>query len=270
MAVTFVANSEVEPNTPAATMWVAVAVTAWPTGRLTPLSSAAKLTLPVPSVRTFTKPKNTAASPWPDALPVAELKNSMRKSRLAALFRLPRTVVLPPTLLAPCSTGKFCKSLAPASASPTSLALTPSNPRSMPRPALLKIRLPTMALPVLVDEYTSTPLWLLLAMTLPSPADVPPMRLPLTVVAMPTLAHTLPKAALGLTLPSRSVPMWLPCTRLLLPLIHTPVDALPLTTLRSLALVPPTWLPSPNKVRAGDRLSRPFGRARLPLTSVPR
>ncbi len=58
------------------------------------------------------------------------------------------TIVVPAAFeFAEVSTGKFCRLLAPLSASPASLAVMPLAPRSMPRPPLTRIELPRIALP---------------------------------------------------------------------------------------------------------------------------
>ena len=68
--------------------------------------------------------------------------------------------------------GKFCRRLAPASVSPGSLGVTPLAPRSIPRPSLEKTELPRTVLPT--PEPTLIPSCPLNAITLPSPAAVPP------------------------------------------------------------------------------------------------
>ena len=50
----------------------------------------------------------------------------------AAELSVLATAVAPPVVLAAEMTGKFCKLFGPVSASPASLAVTPSVPRSMP------------------------------------------------------------------------------------------------------------------------------------------
>ena len=60
-------------------------------------------------------------------------KNSMRKKLLAVLFSEPATVTCVPLVPAEVSTGKFCRLLAPVSASFVSFAVTPLLLRSIPR-----------------------------------------------------------------------------------------------------------------------------------------
>ena len=72
----------------------------------------------------------------------------MRKVLLAVLLSAPSKRTNPPPSSAPeASTGKFCRLLAPLSASPTSLAVTPAAPMSMPSWAFEWIVLPSTALP---------------------------------------------------------------------------------------------------------------------------
>ena len=124
-----------------------------------------------------------------------------------------------PSVTAAASAGKFCRLLAPVSASPASLAVTPSHTRSMPSPPLLRILLPSTALPVLAP-VTDTPLLLLLAIRLPAPAAVPPTRL-LLAPSLITTPEPLPK----LPAPLESVPMKLPDAALLF--VPLPLNSMP-------------------------------------------
>ena len=73
--------------------------------------------------------------------------HSRVNDRLATPSSVPRMIVWPPTLTAEAITGKFCRRFGPASASPGSLGVTPSSPRSMPRPPLSWIGFAEMRLP---------------------------------------------------------------------------------------------------------------------------
>ena len=199
---------------------VAVAVTAWPPVTATPASVWLKAAKPAPSVVTLTKPRNTSPSPWPLASPVGELKNSMRKVALAVLCTLPAMVVLPPVETALVSSGVFCRSLGPMSASLASFGVGPSQPRSMPGPPLLRIALRSTALPVLLLLVTATPCHRLNATRLPAPAAVPPIMLLLA----PAVATT-PLPLARLALPLLSVPMKLPAT--VLALVPLPFSSTP-------------------------------------------
>ena len=75
------------------------------------------------------------------------------------------------------------------------------------------------------------------AMTLPSPAFLPPMTA--SLAAMRTPAPPLPSSVT----PSDPTPMWLPCTRwppVGLLLTSMPCELLPEITLRAAAVLPPT------------------------------
>jgi hypothetical protein len=76
-------------------------------------------------------------------------KNSTRSVVFALEFSVPTSVVPAAFALADVRTGKFCRSLAPVSASPASLAVMPLLPRSMPWPVLPRIWLPRIDTDVL-------------------------------------------------------------------------------------------------------------------------
>ena len=76
---------------------------------------------------------------------------------------------MPPGAVA--STGKFCRLLAPVSASPTSLAVTPLLARSMPRSVFPSSEFLRIALPV-AGATTAMPLAPFPQMTLPSAPSV--------------------------------------------------------------------------------------------------
>ena len=79
---------------------------------------------------------------------------------LGVLSSAPVTVVLEPLVFAELITGKFCRLLGPVSVSPTSLGVTLSLPRSIPRPPFAKIELVRIALllvGLLVGFGMSTP-----------------------------------------------------------------------------------------------------------------
>ncbi len=184
---------------------------------------------------------------------------------LATLFSVPVMVTTPSHTVAAARTGKFCRPLAPASPSPASLAVTPCAPRSMPRsdpsPSLSWIELPTMVLPE--PDSTRTPqkppmppppaAGGLNAMTFPSSASRPPIRLPDAADVMRTPAPALPSAEE----PSAATPMRLPWTALpvaAVPLILTPWPVLPLMTLPRTTLSAPSFsqMPSPPLPAAAD------------------
>ena len=81
-------------------------------------------------------------------------KNSMRNCVLAVEFNVPVMVTCAPVVVAELSTGKFCRSFAPVSASLLSLAVTPLVPRSIPSPALPEMLLPRILTPVMVASFT--------------------------------------------------------------------------------------------------------------------
>ena len=85
---------------------------------------------------------------------------------LGALLSVPPTMVLPCT--ADAMIGKFCRLLAPLSASPGSFAVIPSDRRSIPRPPLPKKLLPRMETPV-TPSATLIPAPELKAIVLPAP-----------------------------------------------------------------------------------------------------
>ena len=165
----------------------------------------------------------------------------MRSAVLALLLMVPVIVVLPPTLLALASTGKFCKPFEPLSMSRKSFGVTPSSCRSSPKPPLSRTTLPMMVLPVPALVFSAIALLTLNAIRLPAP--MPPIRLLRAWLSMYTPAlpnrQPLPNEAV----PVRSVPIQLPCTLLpveALPKIKMPSSALPEITLPAPGAVPPT------------------------------
>src|SRR5215217_6794295 len=136
-----VENSEVLPAG-----LVAVAVTVLPTPTFW-AGEKEKVTLPLPSVVTDFCPMNFLPSFVPEGLE----KNCTLKVLLGVLFSLALTVVLSAPVLAERTTGLFCRPLGPVSASPGSLAVGPSSPRSMPRPPFAKMGLERTRLPVAVS-----------------------------------------------------------------------------------------------------------------------
>jgi hypothetical protein len=153
LAVTHCENSDVFPSGS-----VAVAVMATPlpiaTGR-----AIVKSTLPPASVVRSPEPRKTSPSPKPLPSHAVFEKSSTRNVVLAALLRLPITVVIPPAPTAEARTGKFCSPFGPVSTSPASFGVTPSGgqslvavghspPRSMPRRVFGKIEFPRMAMPL--------------------------------------------------------------------------------------------------------------------------
>ena len=101
MAWTPAENSEVLPKGS-----VAVAVTSRPL-----LTATLRVTLndalPLGSVDTLTKPRNCCPSAGRPNGSTSLAKNSMRKVVLAALWREPAMVVMPPCDMAEVNTGKF-------------------------------------------------------------------------------------------------------------------------------------------------------------------
>ncbi len=198
--------------------------------------------LPAPSVVTLAEPRKVRPSPLPAASHAGLEKNSMSKVVLAVELSVPLMAVVPPPLDAEARTGKFWRLLAPVSASPASLGVTPvpASPapptRLMPSRWLEKKELARMALPVPVaKKLTRTPLSVLKAMVLAAPGAVPPTAL-LSRELMKTPSPLLPR----LRVPVMSVPMKLPWTVLALPLSRMPSSPLPEMTLRAPAAVPPT------------------------------
>ena len=102
---------------------------------------------------------------------------------------------------APQSTGLFWRVFGPLSGSPTSLAVTPSLPRSMPRVPLSWMLLPRMLLPKVVSPSTRIPACPLPTTRLPSPGFVPPM-----VLSVAPFVMAIPEAVLPLWMPVASVP----------------------------------------------------------------
>jgi hypothetical protein len=131
-------NSEVLPPGP-----VAVAVMFTPNATLL-FGENLKEALPLPSVLTRTCLINFLPSSVPEGLE----KNWTRNLLPGVLSSLAFIVVVPP-VLAEAIIGKFCRLLGPASRSPGSLAVRPSEPRSIPGPPLLKIELERTRLQVI-------------------------------------------------------------------------------------------------------------------------
>ena len=84
------------------------------------------VTLPLPFVVTSVKPRNRSARGVPSPLAAAEAKNSTRNVSFATEFSDPRATGVLPEIVASVRTGRFCRPLTPASASPASFALTPA------------------------------------------------------------------------------------------------------------------------------------------------
>ncbi len=143
-----------------------------------------KLASPDASVVTLRAPRNVCPSPKPDGVArrVGEELEPVRRGG-AELESVPATLVLPAFVFELVSTGKFCSSLAPVSASPGSFGWTPSAPRSMPRstlpglPSLSKIEFPRTLFPLAELSAMCTPSSPLYAMTLPAPPATPPTAL---------------------------------------------------------------------------------------------
>jgi hypothetical protein len=109
----------------------------------------------------------------PSSVPLGLEKERTTKALLGVLLSLPVTVVLVEEVLAEERTGKFCRVLGPASASPGSLGVTPLLFSSIPRAPLVrpleKMELRRTRLPIAsVEEVTltRTPCLLLKAMLL--------------------------------------------------------------------------------------------------------
>ena len=96
----------------------------------------------------------------------------MRNKVLAVLFSIPATPTDVFVVSAAVSTGKFCRSFTPPSASPASLSVTPSPIRSMPSAPFALNVLPSTAFPD--PDQATTPCCVLNAIRLPAPAAVPP------------------------------------------------------------------------------------------------
>jgi len=133
---------------------------------------------PLRSEVTSADPRNTWPCPKPDGSQLTLAKNSR-----CAVVALPELAMEPwistPLLeqTAEVSTGKFWKLFGPEGKTPKAwFEVTPSAPRSMPSTALEKIEFPKIALSTALLT-TVTPLLPLNAMMLPSPDDVPPIRL---------------------------------------------------------------------------------------------
>ena len=75
-------------------------------------------------------------------------KNSTWNVVLGVELSVAVTKTVGPSAFAEEMIGKFCRPFGPPSASPESLAVTPSAPRSMPSPPLSWIALPLSSLPV--------------------------------------------------------------------------------------------------------------------------
>src|SRR6266542_5922483 len=121
-------NSELFP---AASVAVAVMNDpgATPTGRVT-----SKFASQETSVVTWAFPRYFSPSPYPEGSHNVLEKNSTRKTELGTEFRVPRIVVLAPEGAALVKTGKFCRRFGPRLPSQSSFGVTPSEPKSTPRP----------------------------------------------------------------------------------------------------------------------------------------
>ncbi len=107
-------------------------------------------------------------------------------------------------------TGKFKRSLGPVSRSSVSLAVTPSPPRSIPRAPLPYTVLPRIVLSMAPAADTVMPASALPATMFPSPAAVPPIRLP-GALLMKIPARGGVSKPLGITpTPRKSRPTMLP------------------------------------------------------------
>src|SRR5215207_7523498 len=193
------------------------------------------------SVLTTFLPRKVLPWPLPEGDSSRLAKNWTRKVLLGTLLSLPLMVTAPDTVLAEVMTGKFCRVLAPVSASPVSLRVTPSLPKSIAIPTLEKMELERTRLPTPFPD-TVTPAGLLKAMVLASPGAVPP-----TVLLDASPMYTpwpLPREPV----PFLSVPMRLPSTLLLITVgpirsvngssIETPAPKLPEMRLRAAGVVP--------------------------------
>ncbi len=174
-----------------------------PAGRVA-LISVLKLALPVASVVSVRLPSSVWPSPLPDGSAAVLLKNSIRCWVFAAAFKVPvKRICVADTICAEPSTGKFCSSLPPLSASPPSLAVTPTAAallrKSMPRPALSEMLLLTTVLWMPDSTVTPSPPLsaILLALLLLPPtsrsftcAPLPPITMPLPVLCAMVLAST--------------------------------------------------------------------------------
>jgi hypothetical protein len=159
-------NSEVLPAG-----LVAVAVTVRPAPTFW-AGEKVKEALPDPSVVTLSCPMKVLPSSPPQGLE----KNRTAKVLFGVLLRTSLMVVLRLPVLAESMTGLFWRSLGPVSASPGSLVVGPSSPRSIPRPPFEKMEFYSRRLPVASSPKTLTPLPALAEMTLRSPAEVPQRR----------------------------------------------------------------------------------------------
>src|SRR5688572_32902577 len=129
--VTHAENSDVSPCE-----LMAVAVTIVP-GEV---AKSGIVALPFEFVVTEVEPRNVCPSPFADGSHELLPKNCTVKVLAGMLLREP---VTPPGTAV--STGQFWRLLGPVSASPRSFAVTPAILRSMPRFALPKIELLTIA-----------------------------------------------------------------------------------------------------------------------------
>src|SRR6266487_3536801 len=115
------------------------------------------------------------------------------------LLTVPWTTVLTTELVAEVISGKFCRLFGPEIASPGSLGVTPSRPRSMPRRTLERIELPSIALQQTIPrgwlEPTATPFPPLKAMVLPALVAAPPIVLLLAVASVAPSQMRTPSAA---------------------------------------------------------------------------
>ena len=119
--------------------------------------------------------------------------------------------------------------------------MTPSPPRSIPRPAFEKIELSRMSLPVPAVASTSTPMPALKAIDIAGAGSVPPIVLfdEPPSIRMPSRcpAGLEPVMSVPIRLPSTSSRRWLPATS------PTPAPVLPEMMLPAPAAVPPIMTP---------------------------
>src|SRR5437667_116841 len=188
---------------------------------------------------------------------------SMRKVWPGVELSVPVTLD-PPGKSGALSSGKFCRPFAPGSGSIASFMFTPAGSRSMPSPPFSKNELPLIRKPS-SPLSTNTPAKPLKAMTLPSPAPVPP------IVSGPSETWSPNRPLPTAIVPLGSVPTRLPWMTLFFVKApsKTPSNVLPEMTLPAPAAEPPM-------VRTRESLPAPklampiwFGSATVPVLSVP-
>ena len=156
---------------------------------------------------TVKAPSSTRASPGAS---VGDAKTSIRQLVPAGASSVPCTVVPPTSTSAAISSGAFCRSFGPASASASSFAVGPSSPRSIAGPPSATIELPRIVAPA--EAVTESPTTMPAPPTfrrLPSKAPVPPTRLPVLSTRMP--APAMPGSGSGSVQPWNP-PIQLPAT----------------------------------------------------------